>query len=150
MALLQRFRAEKQNFAVVVGELGSNTGIVTMDDVLKAVFGRITDEYNTKSVPAEERIRLVGNSEFLIPGDMLITDVNSIFGQQLESDDFDTIGGWLLEQFGSLPDTGEMLKTGNLVFTVEDQAARRIQTIRLRFANSGANVAKRFAPKAYR
>lgn len=150
VALLQRFRAEKQNFAVVVGELGSNTGIVTMDDVLKAVFGRITDEYNTKSVPAEERIRLVGNSEFLIPGDMLITDVNSIFGQQLESDDFDTIGGWLLEQFGSLPDTGEMLKTGNLVFTVEDQAARRIQTIRLRFANSGANVAKRFAPKAYR
>ena len=104
-----------------------------MDDVLKAVFGRITDEYNTKSMPAEERIRITGNSEFLIPGDMLITDVNNIFRQNFESDDFDTIGGWLLEQFGCLPDTGEKLKKGNLIFTVEDQAARRIQTIRLKF-----------------
>ena len=147
VALLQRFRAEKQNFAVVVGELGSNTGIVTMDDVLKAVFGRITDEYNTKSVPAEERIRLTGNSEFLVPGDMLITDVNSIFGQQLESDDFDTIGGWLLEQFGSLPETGEKLRKGNLVFTVEDQAARRIQMIRLKLDNSGVFTAKLLARK---
>ncbi len=132
VALLQRFRVEHQNFAVVVGELGSNTGIVTMDDILKAVFGRVTDEYNTKNVPAEERIRITGKSEFLIPGDMLITDVNSIFGQHLESDDFDTIGGWLLEQFGSLPATGDKLKRGNLVFTVEDQAARRIQMIRLK------------------
>lgn len=137
VALLQRFRVEHQNFAVVVGELGSNTGIVTMDDILKAVFGRVTDEYNTKTVPAEERIRITGNSEFLIPGDMLITDVNSIFGQNLESDDFDTIGGWLLEQFGSLPETGEKLKRGNLVFTVEDQAARRIQMIRLKLQNGG-------------
>ena len=83
-------------------------------------------------MPAEERIRITGKSEFLIPGDMLITDVNSIFGQHLESDDFDTIGGWLLEQFGSLPATGDKLKRGNLVFTVEDQAARRIQMIRLK------------------
>ena len=144
VALLHRFRTEKQNFAVVMGELGSYTGIVTMDDILKAVFGRVTDEYNTKTVPAEERIRITGGSEFLIPGDMLITDVNSIFGQQLESEDFDTIGGWLLEQFGSLPETGEKLKKGNLLFTVEDQAARRIQTIRLKFNNSGVSVAKLF------
>lgn len=136
VALLQRFRAENQNFAVVVGELGSNTGIVTVDDVLKAVFGHVTDEYNTKSVPAEERVRVTGNSEFLIPGDMLITDVNSIFGQNFESDDFDTIGGWLLEQFGNLPETGEKLKRGKIVFTVEDQAARHIQMIRLKFDGS--------------
>jgi len=143
VTLLQRFRAENQNFAVVVGELGSNTGIVTMDDVLKAVFGRITDEYNTKTMPAEERIRITGNSEFLIPGDMLITDVNNIFRQNFESDDFDTIGGWLLEQFGSLPETGEKLKKNNLIFTVEDQAARRIQTIRLRFDAKTNITAKR-------
>ena len=147
VALLQRFRTENQNFAVVVGELGSNTGIVTMDDVLKAVFGRVTDEYNTKTVPAEERIRITGNSEFLIPGDMLITDVNSIFRQNFESEDFDTIGGWLLEQFGSLPETGEKLKKGNLTFTVEDQAARRIQTIRLKFDSSNAFAARLFASR---
>ncbi|MBO4732554.1 MAG: hypothetical protein J5597_07120, partial [Spirochaetaceae bacterium] len=100
------------------------------------VFGHVTDEYNTKSVPAEERVRVTGNSEFLIPGDMLITDVNSIFGQNFESDDFDTIGGWLLEQFGNLPETGEKLKRGKIVFTVEDQAARHIQMIRLKFDGS--------------
>ena len=131
--LLKRFRSTRQSFAVVVDEHGSNAGIVTMVDIMRAVFGRMTDEYTEHQRPAEQRIRVTGKSEFLIPGDMLLADVNSSFAMNLESEECDTIGGWLLEQFGYLPENGEKLKVGNHWFIVEEQASRRIQNIRMRY-----------------
>lgn len=133
VTLLMRFRTEKHTFAVVVSEHGNVEGIVTTDDVLKAVFGRITDEYNSKTIKPEERIRVTGKREFLIPGDMTLNDVNRIFSTDYESEDFDSLGGWLLEQFGYLPENGEKLKIGSTTFTVEDQGSRRIQSIRMRY-----------------
>ncbi|MEE0999647.1 MAG: hemolysin family protein [Treponemataceae bacterium] len=133
VTLLMRFRTEKHTFAVVVSEHGNVEGIVTADDALKAVFGRITDEYNSKSISPEERIRVTGKREFLIPGDMFLNDVNRIFSTDLESEDFDSLGGWLLEQFGYLPENGEKLKIGSTTFTVEDVGSRRIQSIRMRY-----------------
>ena len=133
VTLLMRFRTEKHTFAVVVSEHGNVEGIVTTDDVLKAVFGRITDEYNSKTIKPEERIRVTGKREFLIPGDMSLNDVNRIFSTDLESEDFDSLGGWLLEQFGYLPENGEKLKIGSTTFTVEDVGSRRIQSIRMRY-----------------
>lgn len=133
VTLLFRFRTEKHTFAVVVGEHGNLEGIVTTDDILKAVFGRITDEYNSKSISPEQRIRITGKREFLIPGDMSLNDVNRIFNTNFESEDFDSIGGWLLEQIGYLPEHGEKLKIGTITFTVEDVGGRRIQNIRMRY-----------------
>lgn len=133
VTLLMRFRTEKHTFAVVVSEHGNVEGIVTTDDVLKAVFGRITDEYNSKTIKPEERIRVTGKREFLIPGDMFLNDINRIFSTDLESEDFDSLGGWLLEQFGYLPENGEKLKIGSTTFTVEDVGSRRIQSIRMRY-----------------
>ena len=118
----------------MVDEHGSNRGIVTMDDILKAVFGRITDEYNSRDKAAEERITLVSPSEFIIPGDILLTDINNIFGLNLVSQEFDTIGGRLLEEFGYLPETSERIKIGSVLFTVEEQSRRRIQRIRMQYA----------------
>ncbi len=131
--LLKRFRATRQSFAVVVDEHGSNAGIVTMVDIMRAVFGRMTDDYNGHQLPPEKRIRVTGKSEFLVPGDMLITDVNTSFHVNLQSEECDTVGGWLLEQFGYLPENGEKLKVGNRWFIVEEQSARRIQNIRIRY-----------------
>ena len=133
ITLLMRFRTEKHTFAVVVGEHGNLEGIVTTDDILKAVFGRITDEYNSKSVAPEERIRVTGRREFLIPGDISLNDINRIFSTDFESEDFDTLGGWLLEKIGYLPENGEKLKIGSITFTVEDVGSRRIQSIRMRY-----------------
>ena len=131
--LLKGFRTGKHTFAIVVSELGNVEGIVTADDALKAVFGRITDEYNSKSTSPEERIRIVGGKEFLIPGDISLNDVNRIFNTAFESEDFDTFGGWLLEKFGYLPENGEKLKVEGFAFTVENQSCRKIQSIRMRY-----------------
>jgi len=132
--LLYFFKTKRQHFAVVVDEHGSNSGIVTMDDILKAVFGRVTDEYNTRNVPAEDRITVVSPREFRIPGDILISDLNTFFSLSLHSDDCNTLGGWLIEQFGYLPDASEMLHYKGIIFRVEDQSQRRIQSVSMVFA----------------
>ena len=62
-----------------------------------------------------------------------LEDINSIFRLNLESDGFSTLGGWLLEKIGSLPSTGELFKQGNMLFIVEDQAHRRILSVRIKF-----------------
>ena len=130
--LLQTFKRRKDNFAVAINEYGSMSGIVTMDDILKEVFGHITDEYGMTEIAPEERITVVNTKEFLIPGDMKLDDFNDIMKMNLDSESFDTIGGWLLEKFGELPSTGAAFKDTNAVYMVEDQSARRIQLIRLK------------------
>lgn len=132
LALLHTFKIEKENFAVVVDEHGSNSGIVTMDDLLNAVFGRITDEYTTNDLKPEDRVTILSGSDFLVPGDLKLTDVNNLFRLTLDSDYYDTLGGWLLEQFGYLPSSSEMLKRNNWIFIVEEQSQRRIRSVRMR------------------
>ncbi|HZK20409.1 MAG TPA: hemolysin family protein, partial [Treponemataceae bacterium] len=129
--LLYFLKKNKQHFAVVVDEHGSNSGIVTMDDILKRIFGRITDEYNTRLIPAEDRISVISPREFVFPGDILLSDLNAFFSLSLESEDCITVGGWLIEQFGYLPEASEILRYKGLLLIVEDQSNLRIQSIRM-------------------
>jgi len=131
ISLLGAFKKEKQNFAVLVDEYGSNQGIITMDDILKAVFGRITDEHNTEGKNAEERIQIIKTNQFLIPGELSIDDFNRIFKQNFSSEAFESIGGFLLEEFGYLPQAGEFLKRNNCILAVDAQSQRRIKMIKL-------------------
>ncbi len=128
--LLQKFKAEKQNFAIAVDENGSNSGIVTMDDILRAVFGRSINSIHNE-VPPEKRIHPVSITEYLVPGDIKIDDANELLDLDLESDDFSTIGGWLLEQFGELPEIGSILKKDGVIYKIEEQSQRRIQSVRI-------------------
>ncbi len=129
--LLQKFRRENVNFAVAVDENGSNIGIVTMDDIMRAVFGHSVHGEQTE-VPPETRIIPVTAKEFIVPGDMRIDDVNELLKLELESDDYDTLAGWILEQFDALPEAGEVIKRDNVIYRVEDQSQRRIKTVRIR------------------
>lgn len=128
--LLAKFKKEQVNFAVCVDETGSNSGIVTMDDIMRAVFGRSVHE-DSSEVPPESRIHPISTYEYLVPGDMKIDDVNELLKLDLFSEDYDTLAGWLLEKFDSLPESGESLKNGNVLYTVEEQSQRRIQTVKI-------------------
>ena len=130
--LLRTFKKEKENFAIALNEYGETDGIVTMDDILRAVFGRITDEYGETDIAPEKRITVINTNEFLVPGDMKIDDVNDVLNMNLDSEIYNTLGGWLLEHFGYLPSIGEVYKSEGIIFTVEDQASRRIISVRIR------------------
>ena len=130
--LLQKFKKEHVNFAVALNEYGGVAGIVTMDDILRGVFGRMTDEYGSGDVPPEKQIDIAGTNEFIVPGQMRLDDVNDVLKLNLTSENFDTIGGWLLEKIGELPSVGTVYKETGTLFIVEDQSARRIKSIRIK------------------
>ena len=107
-----------------------------MDDILREVFGRMTDEYGMTELSPEKRITVISTAEFLVPGDMKLDDLNDVLNMNLYSENFDTLGGWLLERFGELPSTGEAYRNNGTIFIVEDQSARRIQNVRIRFSHA--------------
>lgn len=133
ITLLKILKKEKQNLAIVVDEHGSNCGIITMDDILRSVFGRITDNFDDGEGNPVNRIQVINANKFSVPGETRLEDLNSIFSLSLDSEEFDTLGGWLLEQFGSLPSTGEAIRRGNVIYLVEDQAQRRIKSVLMTF-----------------
>ncbi len=132
LAILQVFKTEKQNIAIIINEHGSFSGIITMDDLVKAVFGRATDGFDKKVHRAEDRITILNPTEFIIPGDIELDEINAIFKMNLLSEDSDTFGGWLLEAFGYLPEEGEGIKKDKVLYTVQTQSNRRIQSIKMK------------------
>ena len=132
LQLLSRFRNDEYKFAVVLDEMGQTAGIVTMEDIMKVVFNRMTDENSYDNRPPEDKIKLVSSDSFLIPGNLKIDEVNEILGLSLESENMNTIAGWLLEEFGFLPSSGMVLIKDKLLFTAEDVKDRKIVTVRIK------------------
>jgi len=128
--LLQKFKTEKQNFAIAVDENGSNSGIVTMDDILRAVFGRSINSIHNE-IPPENRIHPVSITEYIVPGDIKMGDANELLDLDMESENYTTVGGWLLEQFGELPEIGAVLKKDGVIYKIEEQSQRRIVSTRI-------------------
>lgn len=133
VSLLKKMTDSNLNIAVAVDEQGCNSGIVTRNDLIAAVFGHLGDEYaGDNDIPIEEKIDFISPHEFRIPGDMTITDVNEIFNLHLESEYYQTIAGWMLEKLGELPPVGTLVRTEKALLIVEAQYRRRIQVVRLK------------------
>ena len=133
--ILQQFRTSEHKFAVVLDEQGQTDGIITMEDILKVVFGHMSDENTYDNTAPEDKVELVSLNTFIVPGDMKIDDANEILGLSLESDEMNTVGGWLLEQLGYLPPTGTVFIKDCNLFTAEDVSGRRIVSVRVKKSN---------------
>lgn len=131
--LLKKFRLNEYKFAIVLSEQGETSGIVTMEDIIRMVFGRMTDENSYDNIPAEDKIKLISVNTFLVPGDVKLDDLNEILDLHLESDDMNTLGGWLLEQIGYLPETDSFFIKDKVLFTIEDVTQRRISSVKIKF-----------------
>ena len=131
LSVLRYMKKERQNIAIVVDEHGINRGLVTMDDVLGTVLGRTMHVIDAESEDPLNRIRVLKPNQFLVPGEIKLTDLNAAFSLNLESEFFNTLGGWLLERFGYLPSVGEVTRYNNVIFEIEDQAQRRIKAVKI-------------------
>ena len=131
--LIQTLKKENRSFAVALDEQGCTAGIVTLDDVMRGLFGRMSDAGNKhQEIPAEERIKIISPKEFLVPGDMRLNDLNAILNLNLSSEDYDTLAGFLMEKFDALPSSGEAVRISRALFVVEDQSQRRIKMVRIK------------------
>lgn len=126
--LLLEFQVKKLHLAIVVDEYGGVGGIVTLEDILEEIVGDINDEFDPDELPELEKIK--PNTWEFDPR-MLISDFNEELGLDIPSEDFDTIGGFVLDLFGRVPEKDETVKHDNLTFKIKDISGPKIIRITL-------------------
>ena len=128
-ALLQELQHSRNHMVVVLDEYGGVSGLVTMEDVLEEIVGEIVDEYDPAHV---EGVRELGPGVCEAMGRVHIDEINERLGLGLPEDaDYDTIGGFVFNELGHIPTTGEDLVWQNVRITVLDATRRRIERVRI-------------------
>lgn len=121
----------KQHIAILIDEYGGFAGIVTMEDIIEEVMGDIDDEYDEE----ETEIVKVDENTYMIDGNTDLDDINEELGLELVSENSETLGGFIIELLGDLPDEEEkedkVIEYENLVFKIESVKDRRIEKVKL-------------------
>ena len=125
--LLQEFRASKQHIAIALDEYGGTSGLITIEDLLEEIVGDIEDEHDA---PREEDIREVAPGIYELTGRALLEDLQEL-GVDIESDEVDTIGGYLSMEAGHVPDVNERFALHGYLFTVLDADKKLIRRLRM-------------------
>lgn len=126
--LLSELRAANSSIAIVLDEYGATAGLVTLEDLLEEIVGDIRDEYDEDEKEAFSR---VSEREYLVEGAVKLSDVNEKLGLDLESEDYDTLGGFVIGLLDHLPVVGEKAEYEGIRFSVERMTKKRVEMIRL-------------------
>ncbi|WP_250458628.1 HlyC/CorC family transporter [Microbulbifer litoralis] len=134
--LLREFRENRYHMAVVIDEYGGVSGVVTIEDILEEIVGEIEDE--TDEEEADSFIRKVGENDFIVKALTPIEEFNEYFKAELSDEEFDTIGGLIMQSFGHLPGRDEITRLGSFTFRVLYADNRQIHLLRvMRSSESG-------------
>jgi magnesium and cobalt transporter len=131
--LLREFRQNRNHMALVIDEYGSVAGLVTIEDVLEEIVGEIEDETDAE---IDAFIRKLGTGDYLVNALTPIDDFNDEFSVDFSDDEFDTIGGLVMQQFGYLPSLNETATMDGLEFIVIGADQRKIEKLRVHVLDS--------------
>jgi gliding motility-associated protein GldE len=125
--LLREFQSQKTHIAVVVDEYGGTSGLITLEDIVEEVVGEIWDEYDK----SEDSIKVVDENKFIVLGKTSIDEVNETIGDEIisEESDFETVGGLVFKNAGSIPREGYNFKIDNYKFTVQEVHRKRVKKV---------------------
>ena len=125
--LLVEMREAKFNIAIVLDEYGETAGLITLEDILEEIVGEIHDEYDEDE---EEDVKELGTHEYIVEGSTNLDDLNDELGLNLESDDYDSLGGFIIEHLDRLPAAGDEVTTADGVrLVVEKLDKNRIESV---------------------
>jgi len=127
--VLRDLRKNRVHMAIVVDEYGGTAGAVTIEDILEEIVGPIQDEYD---IGEEDEIQFISPNEVVLDGRVSVDDVNELLKLDIAADDYDTIGGYVLNQLGAAPKVGTTLKLGTATLRVEAVQGTRIKKVRIR------------------
>ena len=127
-SLFSDMRAHKISVAIVADEYGGTTGMITIEDLIEKIVGAINDEYDNED---DEDIIKLGPNKYLVDGAMNLDDLNQLTGLELESTEFDSIGGFIIEKIDRFPKKNEVIILDNLKFTVKKTSKNRIDKVLL-------------------
>lgn len=124
--LLIQMREKSINITIVLDEYGSTAGIITLEDLIEEIVGEIRDEYDGDE---EDPIKKLSSSEYLVDGSTRLDDINEAFGCHIESDDYDSIAGHMINILEHIPTEGEEIVENYIRFVIEKMEKNRIDTI---------------------
>ncbi|MFZ7825928.1 hemolysin family protein [Priestia sp. J2] len=136
--LLRKMQKERIHIAVLLDEYGGTAGLVTVEDILEEIVGEIHDEFDSDEVLDRQKI---GERHYVFNGKVLVRDVNTLMGTNIETDEVDTIGGWILSQKIDVR-LNEVLVYNDFEFTVRELDGRNIQTIEVANKQHSLSLAK--------
>lgn len=127
--LLVEMRQASFNIAIVLDEYGETAGLITLEDILEEIVGEIHDEYDENE---EDFIQEIGEREFIVEGSTNLDDLNDRLDLNLESEDYDSVGGFIIERLDRLPEAGDTITTEDGIrMVVETLDKNRIETVHM-------------------
>ncbi len=130
-SLFVELQKTKQHIAILIDEYGGFCGIVTMEDIIEEVMGDIVDEYDE----VEQEITKIGHKMYIVEGSTDLDDLDEALGINLKSDDSETIGGFIIDMLGEIPDDddiGKELLYENYVLSIKSVKDKRIEQVGLK------------------
>lgn len=127
-SLLKEFRDTRSHMAIVVDEYGGTAGIITIEDILEQIVGDIEDEHD---IDDDDEIRELDSDTYAVKAILTIEDFNERFGTAFPDEEFDTVGGLVMQSFGHLPERGESTNLGGWNFAVTNVDNRRLHWLKV-------------------
>lgn len=126
--LFTEMRAQNVGIAVILDEYGGTSGIVSLEDLVEEIVGEIYDEDDEDE---GEEIELAGEGEYIVDGGANLDDFNQALGLELTSDDYDTVGGYVMGVLGRIPENGDVASENGVTFLVDEVSKNRIEKLRV-------------------
>ncbi|AZB44813.1 HlyC/CorC family transporter [Bacillus sp. FJAT-42376] len=125
--LLVKMQKERIHMAILIDEYGGTAGLVTVEDILEEIVGEIRDEFDTDEVPS---IQKINDNRYILDGKVLVSEVNDLFGLEIDDKDVDTIGGWILTEKFDIQ-KGDLVQLESFTFKVRDMENHHIKYLEL-------------------
>ncbi|MCI9303572.1 HlyC/CorC family transporter [Clostridium sp.] len=125
--LFNEMKKTRNHISVVLDEYGGTVGIVTIEDLIEEVFGDIEDEYDDY----ENEIEVIKEDEYVVDGSARLDDISDLIGVNMESEEFDSVGGLIIGELGRFPENKEEVNLSNIKFVVEEVDKNRIKKVRI-------------------
>ena len=139
--LLMEMKEHSVSFAVVLDEYGATSGIVTLEDLVEEIVGDIHDEYDIEE--EDDLTEILPGKEYLALGSARLDDLDEVLHLDIESDDYDSIGGYIIEQLDRFPEKGESVTTESGIRLVVDKVERnRIESVHIYLPETGEHNIK--------
>lgn len=125
--LFSEMKKARATIAIVMDEYGGVSGLVTIEDLIEEIVGDIEDEYDE----GQEEIKVINDNEYIVEGSTQIETLNALIRASIESDEFDSIGGYIIGLLGGFPKIGAIVKSGNIEFTILEIENCRIKKMKV-------------------
>ncbi|MBN1066237.1 HlyC/CorC family transporter [Clostridium botulinum] len=125
--LFKEMKKERNHIAVVLDEYGGTVGIITIEDLIEEIVGDIEDEYDD----ANTSIEVIKDNEYIVDGSVRLHDIGDLIGIDMESDEFDSVGGLIIGELGRMPEEKEEIECDSMKFIVENIEKNRIKKVRI-------------------